>query len=191
VTSRPKGMRTLILGLGNPARGDDGVGIRVAQECRRRIDAAQATVVEDAPGGLGLLDIVPGHDRLIVIDAVQTVEGMPGRVYRLSLEAIEGQGNLPLVHDVPIATVLRLGREIGLEMPRETVIFAIEAAETGVFTDELTPAVGEAVPVCVEAVLRELDQAAGDGGKGHSKRSAGATSGGRSPAPRIRPRLRA
>jgi hydrogenase maturation protease len=168
-------MRTLILGLGNSARGDDGVGIHVAQECRRRLDAAQATVVEATSGGLGLLDIVPGHDRLIVIDAVQTAEGMPGQIYRVSPEAIEAEGHLPLVHDVPIATVLRLGREIGLDMPRETVIFAIEAAETDVFTDDLTPPVREAVPVCVEAVLREIDPAPS----------------GRAATPGIRPRLRA
>jgi len=76
-------MKTLILGLGNPILSDDGVGVGVAGELEGRLDQQEVTVVETSMAGLSLLDLLIGYDRVIIIDAIQTVGGKAGQIYRL------------------------------------------------------------------------------------------------------------
>ncbi|MCD6359183.1 MAG: hypothetical protein J7L90_04450, partial [Dehalococcoidia bacterium] len=50
-----------------------------------------------------------------------------------------------------------LGNRMKLALPRQIVIFAIEVTEVNTFSNECTPEVKRAVPVCVEMVVRELN----------------------------------
>lgn len=76
-------MKTLILGLGNPILSDDGVGLGVAEELEGRLDQQEVTVVETSMAGLSLRDLLIAYDRVIIIDAIQTVGGKAGQIYRL------------------------------------------------------------------------------------------------------------
>jgi hypothetical protein len=53
-------------------------------------------------------------------------------------------------------TALKLGKKLGLAMPRKIAIFAIEVEDTVNFREECTPAVAAAIPVCVGMVMQEL-----------------------------------
>lgn len=74
--------KTLVLGLGNPILSDDGVGLRVAAGLEGRLGEG-VTVIEASLAGLDLLELLSGYDRAIIIDAIQTEGGQPGRIYRL------------------------------------------------------------------------------------------------------------
>jgi hydrogenase maturation protease len=148
-------MKTLILGLGNPILSDDGVGPRIAGELEGRVDG-DATVMETSLAGLNLLDLLVGYDRVIFIDAIKTGEGKPGRIYHLGLDDFKTTRHAVSTHDVNLATALELGKRLGLILPDKIDILAIEVADTGRFSEELTPGVAEAVPICVEMVLDEL-----------------------------------
>jgi hydrogenase maturation protease len=148
-------MKTLVLGLGNPILTDDGVGIRVAKELERRLDH-EATVLETSLAGLDVLDLLAGYDRAIIIDAIQTVGGRAGQIYRLDPEAFGATRHAASVHDVNFATALELGKKLGLALPSRIDIFAIEAADTSRFSEECTPEVTEAIPLCVEMIVDEL-----------------------------------
>ncbi len=150
-------MKTLVLGLGNPILGDDGVGLRVAEEVESRVDQRDITVVDTSLSGLSLLDVLAGYDKAIIIDAVQTVEGKPGQIYRLDPEALDFTRHAASPHDVNFATALELGKRLGLALPREIVIFAVEVADASTFSEECTPEVKGAIPVCVEMIIQELD----------------------------------
>ncbi|MFC1945078.1 hydrogenase maturation protease [Chloroflexota bacterium] len=150
-------MRTIILGLGNPILSDDGVGLRVARELEGRVSGEAVEVVETGMAGLYLLDLMASYDRAIIVDAVQTEGGEPGRVYRLSPEALDVTRNAALPHDVHLATALELGRRLDMPLPREIVIFAIEVADSSTFGEELTPEATEAVPLCVDMIIGELN----------------------------------
>ena len=80
------GLKTLILGLGNPIHCDDGVGNRVAEILANKINGPEITVVETSVSGLDLLPLMTGYDRVIIIDAIQTQGGEVGKVYRLKVE---------------------------------------------------------------------------------------------------------
>jgi Ni,Fe-hydrogenase maturation factor len=44
-----------------------------------------------------------------------------------------------------------------MPLPQEVIVFAIEAKEVYTFTEECTPEVAQAIPRCIELILRELD----------------------------------
>ena len=150
-------MKTLVLGLGNPILCDDGVGIHVVRELRGRVNGRQVGVVETGLAGLRLLDLLTGYDKAIIIDAIKSGKGSAGDVYRLTSDDFEVAKHLSSVHDVDFATALDFGRKSGMTLPNQIVIYAIEVADTTTFSEECTSAVREAIPVCVEMLLRELE----------------------------------
>jgi len=150
-------MKTLILGLGNPILTDDGVGPQVAKELEGRLDQQEITVMEGSLGGLNLLDLLVGYDRAIIIDAIETVGGKAGQIYRLDLEAFDATRHAASVHDINFATALELGKRLGLALPQQIDIFAIEVVDTSRFSEECTPKVTEAIPLCVETIVQEME----------------------------------
>ena len=149
-------MKTLILGLGNPILTDDGVGHRVAKELEARLDQQEATVMETSLAGLDMMDLLAGYDRAIIIDAIQTVGGKAGQIYRIEPEAFDATRHTASPHDVNFATALELGNRLGLALPSQIDIFAVEVADTSRFGEECTPKVTEAIPLCVEMIVQEL-----------------------------------
>ncbi len=149
-------MRTLILGLGNPIRGDDGIGFRIAEELKGKLDRPDITVAETSASGLGLLDLLTGYDRAIIIDAIQTEGGKTGDVYRLEPQAFSSTRHATSPHDVNFATAIELGKRLGLALPREITIFAVEVENVNSFTEECTPEVEHTVPVVTGMVMDEL-----------------------------------
>jgi len=150
-------MRTLVLGLGNPILSDDGVGPRVARELEGRFAEQEVAVMETSMAGLNLLDLLAGYDRAVIIDAIQTAGGKPGQIYRLDPDVFDATRHAALAHDVNFATALELGNRLGLALPRQILIFAIEVADVSTFSEECTPEVKQAIPVCVEMITRELN----------------------------------
>jgi hydrogenase maturation protease len=149
-------LETLILGLGNSILTDDGVGFTAVKEVRKRLEGGDVTVSEASVGGLGLMELVVGHDRVIIIDAIQTGAAQPGEIHRLLPDEFHGNVRTASTHDVSFATALELGRQLGMQIPKEIVIFAIEAADVDTFGEEPTPSVAAAVPRVVKLVLQEL-----------------------------------
>ena len=149
-------MKTLILGLGNPILTDDGVGPRVARELEGRLDQQEATVMESSLAGLDMLDLLTDYDRVIIIDAIQTDEGMPGRIYQLEPDILASTRHAGTPHDVNLATALELGKKLGLSLPQQISIFAIEVKDVTSFGEKCTPEVMKAIPACATMVIREL-----------------------------------
>jgi hydrogenase maturation protease len=148
--------KTLILGLGNSLLCDDGVGIYVAAELKNKIDRPEITIMETGAAGLSLLDLLVGYDRAIIIDAIQTIGGKAGQVYRLEPKAFDTALHTASAHGIDFTTALEFGKKIGLPLPQQIAIFAIEASDVSTFREECTPEVRQAISTCVEMILREL-----------------------------------
>jgi len=149
-------VKTLILGLGNPILSDDSVGLRVARELEGRFNQPDVTVMETSVAGLDFLDLLVGYDRAIIIDAVQTVNGEVGQVYRFEPGDFDATRHASTPHDVNFATAIELGNRLGLDLPREITIFAIEVQNVSYYSEECTPEVMVAIPVCVTKIIKEL-----------------------------------
>ena len=150
-------MKTLILGLGNPILGDDGVGPRVVNQLMALFENTDLTFKESCASGLDLLEEITGFDRLIIIDAIQTEAGQVGQVYRLILDDITGSRFSGSPHSVDLATAVELGKKLGEQVPRRIDIFAVEVAEVNEFSESYTPEVEQAIPLVVDMVSDELN----------------------------------
>jgi len=142
--------------MGNSLLCDDGVGLYVATELKNRLNEPDITIMETGVAGLSLLDLLVGYDRAIIIDAIQTVGGKAGQIYRLGPGAFDATRRTATSHDVDFTTALEFGKKAGLALPQEIVIFAIEASDVSTFNEECTPEVKQAIPACVEMVLQEI-----------------------------------
>jgi len=151
-------MKTLILGLGNPILSDDGVGNRVALELEDKLAQRQdVTVMETSMSGLSLIDLLAGYDKAIIVDAIRTAEGKAGQIYRLTSDAFNNTRHVSSPHDVNFATALELGNKLGISMPKQIVIYAIEVDDISTFGEEFTPRVKQAIPKCVKTIIKELN----------------------------------
>jgi hydrogenase maturation protease len=153
-------MKTLVLGLGNPILTDDSAGCRVAMALQESLNMPGVDVKEAGIAGLDFLDMVAGYDRIIIIDAIQTVKGRPGRIYRFGPDALANTLHSGTPHDINIATALELGKKLKMKLPQDITIFAIEAEDVMSFSENCTPAIVRAIPECAEMVVRELQIAA-------------------------------
>jgi len=171
-----------VLCLGNDLIADDALGIVAARRLCRRLAAlgpARPTgpafdpaatvrafdhpragtveVVETSLTGMYLLEAVVGASRLIVVDTVVTGSAEPGTV------AVLGESDFAAVtwggspHYVGLFEAVGLARSLGLEVPAEVAIVAVEAGDYLTVGGGMTPPVGAAVPAVVEEVLALLD----------------------------------
>lgn len=150
-------MKTLVLALGNPFLSDDSVGLHVARALEGRFNQPEITVMETCMAGLSLLDLLIGYDRVIIIDAIQTREGKVGQVYRLKPDALDATRHVSTPHDVNFATALELGKRLGLVLPQQITIFAVEVEDVTTFGDRCTRRVEETIPVVADMVTQELN----------------------------------
>ncbi len=147
----------LVLGLGNPLLGDDGVGLRVAQQVRLELAGRpDVDVAEGSCGGLSLMEALTGFDRAIIVDA-SCAGGEPGTVRVLSPEDMPTRHS-GCAHDVDLRTALALGRRMGARLPGgpDVRIVAIEAADVWTFSEQCTPAVRAGIGPAVQTVLALL-----------------------------------
>ena len=141
----------LVVGVGNPLRGDDAVGLAVARLARARLAAAHVVESEGEP--TRLLDLWEGATRAVVVDAALGT-GAPGTVTTIDV----GDERLPpaffraSTHHVSLGEVVELARALG-RLPEVTLVVAVEGDcfETGA---PLSPAVEQALPRAVEEVVR-------------------------------------
>ncbi len=156
-------MRTLVVGLGNPILGDDGVGWRVAEQVERRLPkfpmTSEVSVDCAALGGLSLMELLIGYERVILIDAIGTGQTPIGAVYHFQLDERydPAAGHTTAAHDVSLVTAIQIGRSLGAELPHDITVVAIESPYVYDFSEELTAPVAAAVPQAVEMVLDLLD----------------------------------
>lgn len=151
----------MILGLGNPILTDDGVGIHVVRALGQGQLAAVApdvVLAEASAGGLRLLELLVGYDRVIIVDAIQTPAGRPGEVYRLRVNDLRAPMHTGSSHDLSLAGALALGRSLRLALPDDEAItiIAVEVEEVLTFGEGCTSLVQAALPRVARTVAEEV-----------------------------------
>jgi hydrogenase maturation protease len=149
-------VNVLVLGIGNPLRSDDGVGIHVIEALKDE-NLGKSVDIKEGLSGLDMLNAIIGYERIIMIDAIKT-GGEPGTIYKLSVEDLHAQQTLHTfsTHDVDIPTMLKLGRDLYPgKMPEHIVIIAVEAEDIETFSETCTPKVEKAIHEVVQ-LIKEL-----------------------------------
>ncbi len=154
--------KTLVLGVGNVIRGDDGLGIHVARRVAALLPpelAPSVDVDEACTGGFDLVDYLRGYERVVAVDAIKTEGGEPGTVYTFAADALTPTAHLGHSHGVNLASALAVLRELGLGAPAEVVVVAVEAEWLYEFKEGLSPRVAAAVEEAAAAVMEILQSA--------------------------------
>jgi hydrogenase maturation protease len=151
---------TLIIGLGNPLRGDDGVGGRVVQALAEQALPDGVEVVDGGTEGLGIISLMQGRRRVILVDAADIGQD-PGQFVRFSLQEVRllGDDEHLSVHATGLRDVLLLAQALDI-LPDETIIFGVQPASLD-WDSALSPEVEAALPELSAAVLAELPIADG------------------------------
>lgn len=145
--------KTLVLGLGNDILTDDAVGLHVVRRLAGELrgDHSDIDVRETTEMGLALLDFLTGYASVIIVDSIQTGRSAPGSVHELdpfSLNLMTGR----TPHFLGVGETLALGRELGLAMPGQVRIFAIEVEDPLTVSTAMSPALEEALPRIVARI---------------------------------------
>jgi hydrogenase maturation protease len=138
----------VVIGVGNPYRRDDAVGLIVADAVARR--GVHAVQSDGEPAGLLLA--WEGADLAVIVDAVVCEPATPGRIHRTpALPAMHGGMSS---HSLGIPAAVALATALD-RMPRRLVVYAVEAADVGLGVG-LSDPVSHAVPWLVDHVLADL-----------------------------------
>ena len=149
-------MKKLVIGIGNPILSDDSVGIRIAEEFDNI--SIDADVVTACLGGLDIVDMMQGYDKVIIVDGIFLKDSEPGDIIKMDQESLKSTINLNTTHhDVNLATALEFYKNsVPEKMPKEIVIYGIQVKNITVFSEKCSPEVEEAIPKVVELIKKEV-----------------------------------
>jgi hydrogenase maturation protease len=161
---------TLVIGLGNPILGDDGVGWRVAELVQANLlgleSLSEAPVEVDclSLGGLSLMERLIDYQKVIIIDALNTGQNPPGTVMVFPLEELPDHftGHTSAAHDTSLQTALQVGRSMGARLPDHIQIVGIESPFVYDFSEQLSEPIQAALPQAVAKVIQLLNQWMGE-----------------------------
>jgi hydrogenase maturation protease len=149
----------VVIGVGNPLRGDDGVGLHVIEALRERVLPGDVKLVDGGTEGLGLVLSMQGRRRAIVVDAVDMGK-RPGAFDRFPWHGSEagirfaGEDEHLGVHEAGLRDALRLAEALRV-LPEEVIVFGIQPASLA-WEPGLSPEAEEAVDGVVDAILAEV-----------------------------------
>lgn len=147
-------MGVIVIGVGNPDRGDDAAGREVARRLRA-VALRGVEIVELDGEATALLARLDGAGAAILIDACSS-GAPPGTLHRFDVaEAPLSSGAFGLSsHGFGLAEAIELGRELGT-LPRRCVVYAIEGErfDIGRFISEKVMA---GIDRAVEEIRAEL-----------------------------------
>ena len=147
---------TIVLGLGNPLMGDEGVGTKLIEmlQCRAS-DYGGVEFVDAGTGGMNVLHLIAGAEKAVIIDCA-LMSTPPGAIQRFTLDDIET--NKPLagqsLHESDVIKVIQLSKKLG-EAPGEIIFFGIEP-ETIQQRPYLSGKLEKKLGYYIETILEEL-----------------------------------
>jgi len=157
-------MKTIVVGLGNPILGDDGVGWKVAEEVKRQLSSPQAPLSRGeghyidveflSLGGISLMEHLIGYEHAILIDAIAS-DREPGSIITSKLSELPDVSALHIasVHDTSLQNALKLGKAMGADLPEQVTVVGIATKHVYDFSEELSLPVAQSVFKATQIVI--------------------------------------
>ncbi len=149
--------RRVVLGIGNPDRGDDAAGPAVVRRLRGTLPS-DVTLAEEVGETARVLAQLESATAVYIIDACAS-GAAAGSVLRFDAAAqpLPQQTFAMSTHGIGLAEAIELARALN-QLPPRCIVYAIEGAsfETGA---PLTPAVADAAAEVARRLCDEIAQA--------------------------------
>lgn len=135
----------MVIGVGNPTRGDDAAGIEVA----KRMQNTKA--YQQASGSYQMMELWDGADEVIVVDAARS-GAPPGTIHRIdpSRQSLPEGMLATSTHSVGVASTIEMARALG-RLPDRVTVYGIEVSDVNRGVG-LSPEVEKAVDLVVEEI---------------------------------------
>lgn len=150
-------MSTLIFGIGNPYRGDDSIGWKVAGELRNRFKFKRIPL-DIRMGNIGvfsLLGLSRNYERLVIIDAEEISNGRIGKIKFLRLADFNISSS-PFSHLIDLKTAWMLWQK-KFEYPKIIDVFTIQIKGKVGYTSCLSPALESKFPDIIKKISEKLE----------------------------------
>jgi hydrogenase maturation protease len=150
-------MKAGIIGVGNPLRRDDGIGIVLLEKLiEKKSDLPEdIEYIDGGTGGMNLLHILALFDVALIIDAVN-FNGLPGESKLFKSEDIcskKSSINMS-THETDILKIITLSKELG-EAPNNLFIFGVQPKDTS-HGDDLSPELQKTVASLTLSLQNEI-----------------------------------
>lgn len=147
--------RVVVIGVGNPYRGDDAAGLAAAERLQSRVpEHVSVLPCEQEPSRI--VDAWQGARAAVVVDAVQS-GSEPGTLHRVdaTTEPVPAHVFRSSTHAFGVGETIEVARALG-RLPARIVVYGVEGASFAAGIG-LTPRVETAVDEVVAAVLGEIE----------------------------------
>lgn len=146
---------TVVIGLGNPLMGDDGLGLAAAQRLLSDWDLpADLQIVDGGTWGLNLLPVIEDAARVVLLDAIDLAEP-PGTLIRLPRERLPKYLATKISpHQVDLRDVLALA-ELRRTLPDDTTAIGLQPAVVAL-GDRLSPVIQGRLEELLDALAADL-----------------------------------
>ncbi|GGT01141.1 hydrogenase maturation protease [Streptomyces chromofuscus] len=151
--------RVVVIGVGNPLRGDDGVGPATVEALRGLVpDGTVLTVSDGEPARM--LDLWRGADTVVVVEVLRAQPARPGKLHTLTAaDAASRTARTASTHALGLGECLALAQALG-QLPQRLVVHAMEVTDVELGAP-LSEAVRSALPELVDRVAASVRQAHG------------------------------
>lgn len=152
--------RTLICGVGNKLKRDDGLGPFVIEQLETTIMPEGVDVVDYGISGFKCALKLEGYNKVVFVDAISLPGFEPGRLHRLKITKEKLMKSPRLsdfslsMHETDLERIMATAAVLNI-YPDEVVIIGCEPSDTAVGLG-LSKPVEAAVPKIIELVLKEL-----------------------------------
>ncbi|MCX8021450.1 MAG: hydrogenase maturation protease [Syntrophorhabdaceae bacterium] len=143
----------VIIGIGNDLLGDDGWGIEVVRELKRKGIDTIFPVVETAEHGLKLLDYLIGYKKAVLVDCI--VDSPSGELIEMDILP-QRPLHFATLHGIGLYNALFIGREAGIPLPERIKLYGVTVE--GVFNvgAKMSEKVAATIPYVVQKIIDDL-----------------------------------
>jgi len=148
---------TVVLGLGNPLMGDEGIGVYLIERlAESAAEYPSVDFIDAGTGGLSVLHHIEGRRKAIMIDCA-FMEKPPGTIRRFTPEEVRSTKVLAhqSLHEADLMRIIAMARQLD-QAPEQIVIFGIqpERIEPG---QSLSRTLMDRMDKYIRVILRELE----------------------------------
>lgn len=145
----------LVIGIGNPFRGDDGAGWAVIDALEGKVKAG-VKLCKQRGDIAELMDLFEKHSTIYLIDAC-SMDALPGTWQRLDahIDPLPPDNPQTSTHGMSISQAIALAKALD-QLPAKLIIYAINGDHYHV-SSGLSAPVAQTIDIVAQNILNEID----------------------------------
>ncbi len=147
--------KTLVLGIGNLLKKDDGIGVHVIQYMQDNAIPVPdcVTLLDGGITGFDCMQYMVQYDKIVIVDALK-IEDKPGSICRFGANHLVSRLPVVSLHELGVAEALNILRIKGKE-PIVEVIGIVPDNTDDLYTN-FSSSVAESIPKVVDLILDSI-----------------------------------